>query len=82
MTKPPKYPIPAGDVADDAMKGVRVPELGPPPGLYAYPSFKHRHEIRQQLASGDAAYYRAYPQFLPRHTRSLHTRRRMIREGR
>jgi hypothetical protein len=51
----------------------------PPPDLYAVPSFKLRHEIREPLENGEASYRRAYPQFF--RPGSPMARRRRARRG-
>ena len=53
MVKVPKYPISAEPEPEPPPK--------PSPELYSYPSFKFRHEVRDQLESADAAHRRAYP---------------------
>ncbi len=79
MSKSPQYPIAA---VDEAAPDERRPiDTAPPPGLYAYPSFKHRHEVRTPAGSGDAAYYRVYPQFAPRRMSPRMARRQAIRHG-
>jgi hypothetical protein len=80
MTKSPKYPIAVTEpgVLDVKFKAANVET---PPGLYAYPSFKFRHELRTPMEGGSTAYYRAYPQFAPRRRSSRQARRHAIRHG-
>jgi hypothetical protein len=61
MTKKPQYPI-SPDQEFPEIEQSRARD-DPPPGLYAVPSFKHRHEVREPLENGEASYRRAYPQF-------------------
>jgi hypothetical protein len=80
MTKSPKYPIAVTE--PDALDArVKLANLETPYGLYAYPSFKFRHEVRTPLESGRESYLRAYPQFAPRRRSSRQTRRAAIRNG-
>jgi hypothetical protein len=80
MSKSPKYPIALSD-SEVLVKSKPFAEFETPPGLYAYPSFKFRHEIRTPLEGGSTAYYRAYPQFAPRRRSSRQARRAAIRRG-
>jgi hypothetical protein len=66
MTKPPKYPLPAADVSDKIEQQRRIEGEPPPADLYAVPSFKFRHEVREPLESSEAAHRRAYPEFYRR----------------
>jgi hypothetical protein len=80
MTKSPKYPIAVTEPeALDAR--IKLANVETPPGLYAGPSFKFRHEVRPPMEGGNAAYYRAYPQFAPRRRTSRQARRAAIRNG-
>jgi hypothetical protein len=64
LSKTPKYPIGA-DVSDKIEQRRRI-DSAPPPGLYAAPSFKFRHEVREPLESSEAAHRRAYPELFRR----------------
>jgi hypothetical protein len=77
--KSPQYPIAAVDEA--TLEKRRSVDSTPPPGLYAVPSFKFRHEIRAPVGSGDDAYYRANPHLKPRPPNSRQARRAAIRSG-
>jgi hypothetical protein len=57
--KAPKYPIATNE--DTAPE--KPVQREPPRDLYLMPSFKHRHEVREPLESGEDAYRRAYPHF-------------------
>jgi hypothetical protein len=77
----PKYPVAPVDerpAFDGPRRAVNAP---PPRDLYLAPSFKFRHEVRRPLASGDDAYYRAYPQFKPRRLSARRARWQAIRNG-
>jgi hypothetical protein len=80
MTKSPRYPIaPADAAAGNVPENRQAGDGMPPRDLYAAPSFKHRHEVREPLESSQAAHRRAYPEFYrplpPR------MRRRLARRG-
>jgi hypothetical protein len=62
MTKKPQYPI-SPDQHDALSPEKSRARDDPPPGLYAVPSFKFRHEVREPLENGETSYRRAYPQF-------------------
>jgi hypothetical protein len=77
----PKYPVAPVDeppVFDERRRAGSEP---PPRDLYLAPSFKFSHEVRRPLASGDDAYYRAYPQFKPRRLSARRARWHAIRNG-
>jgi hypothetical protein len=79
MTKSPKYPIvPIDDPEPNERRRV---DSALPAGLYAVPSFKFRHEVREPLENGETSYYRAYPHFLPRRVSTRRARRQAIRHG-
>jgi hypothetical protein len=69
----PDYPIELVDEPE------RKAHCEPPPDLYAVPSFKFRHELREPLENGEASYRRAYPQFF--RPGSPMARRRRARRG-
>ena len=60
--KPPKYPVPAADLLGEPARQAMT--YYTPPWLYAFPSFKFRHECRPQEAPYD--YYAAHPEHRPR----------------
>jgi hypothetical protein len=76
--KSPRYPVAAADDGQKASSEIYREAEAPPPGLYDAPSFKHRHELREPLEGGDAAYRRAYPHFF-RETSLRRARRNAIR---
>jgi hypothetical protein len=81
MTKPPKYPVAAVDETEAFHDLRRADGETPPAGLYVFPSFKHRHEIRPRTGTAEEAYYRAYPQFKPRRLSARAARWHAIRNG-
>jgi hypothetical protein len=52
-----------------------------PADLYAWPSFKFKHEVRPPAEPSIDAYYRAYPQFRPRPLTGRRARRQARRGG-
>jgi hypothetical protein len=72
--KKPQYPIADAEPAPE-----KPAHSAPPPDLYAAPSFKFRHEVREPLESSETAYRRAYPQFF--RPLSPSARRRRARRG-
>jgi hypothetical protein len=79
MSKSPKYPVAAVD--ERAPEERRHINSEPPWDLYLVPSFKFRHEVRPREGTAQEAYYRAYPQFAPRHVPARRARRQAIRNG-